>query len=193
MFATSSWLHVANLTGLVWLRTQCRDSIEGATGLCDIDEQAALFYRELSDGAMEALCSELDVSLFVPRSDSTSLPGALAARDGGPGGRPADLEIHNLGQMQALCDACHRSIGEAAWIYRIDRETAEAYRALTHDLVVRLCKALKVCALLPRYSAVEAARILDKPPGSRALFAAAYETDIAVASEAARRGVYLTH
>jgi hypothetical protein len=194
MFAASHGLRVANLTGLVWLREQCRESMEQATRLLDIDIEAALFYRDLPDREIEALCRELDLSLFVPRFDSVTLPAALATVDKNGGERRlTGLEIHNLGQVQALCDACHRSAGEAAWIYRINCETVDAYRALAHDQVVRLCKTLNACALLPRHDATETARILDKPVGSRALFAAAYETDIAAASEAARRSFYLTH
>jgi hypothetical protein len=95
--------------------------------------------------------------------------------------------------LQALRETCLRSNGDAVWIYRIDQETAHAYRTLDHGSVVTLCKALTVSALLPRYEAAQATRILDKPVGARAMFAAAYETDVAAASEAARRSVYLTH
>lgn len=194
MFAASSALHVTNLTGLVWLRKQCRACAARAAKLFDVHNEAVLFYRDLSDSAIEALCRELDLSLFVPRFDSRTLPAALAAASGRRRERkPTDLELHNLGQLQALRDACHRSVGEAVWIYRVNQETADAYRTLDHGQAVALCKTLTVCAFLPRYDAAEAARILDKPAGSRALFATAYETDIAAASEAARRSVYLTH
>jgi len=194
MFAAPSALHVTNLTGLVWLRKHCRACTDRAARLFDFDNEAALFYRDLSDGAIEALCSELDLSLFVPRFDSQTLPAALADTRGGRRERqPTDLELHNLGHLQALRDACQRSSGHAVWTYRVNQETADAYRALGHDQVVTLCKTLTVSAFLPRYDATEAARILYKPAGSRALFAVAYETDIAAASEAARRSVYLTH
>lgn len=194
MFAASPTLHVTNFTGLVWLRKQCRACMERAEKLFDIDNEAAAFYRDLSDGAIESLSRELDVSIFIPRFDSRTLPEAPGVcRSGGRERRPTDLELHNLGHLQALRDACHRSVGEAVWIYRINRETADAYRSLEHAQVVALCKTLTVCALLPRYDATEAASILDKPAGSRALFAAAYETEIAAAGEAARRSAYLTH
>lgn len=194
MFAASSALHVANLMGLVWLRKQCRVCTARAAKLVDVDDETVLFYRDLSDGAIEALCRELDLSLFVPRFDSRTLPTALAATSGRRRDRKAtDLEIHNLSQLQALRDACHRSVGEAVWVYRVNQETVDAYRALDHDQAMALCKTLTVCAFVPRYDAAEAARILDKPAGSRALFAAAYETDIAAASDAARRSLYLTH
>jgi hypothetical protein len=194
MFAASSTLHVTNFTGLVWLRKQCRACMERAEKLFDIDNEAALFYRDLPDREIEALCRELDVSLFIPRFDSRTLPATLAAVAGNCRERkPTELELHNLGHLQALRDACHRSAGDAVWIYRVNRETADAYHTLEHHQVVALCKTLTVCALLPRYDATEAARILDKPAGSRALFAAAYETEIAAASEADRRSAYLTH
>jgi hypothetical protein len=194
MFAAPSALHVTNLTGLVWLRKECRECAGRASELFDFGADDALFYRDLSDGAMEGLCSEFDLSLFVPRFDSHTLPAALAdARKGRRDHHPTELELHNLGHLQALREACQRSSGDAVWTYRINQETADAYRALDHDHVIALCKTLTVSAVVPRYDAAEAARILEKPAGARALFAAAYETDIAAASEAARRSVYLTH
>lgn len=195
MSAASPGLRVANLTGLLWLRELCRGCMERAAMLFDIDHETARFYRDdLTDGAIEDLSRELDVSLFVPRFDSQTLPEALASVAGnGEQQKAPGLELHNLGRLQALCEACHRSTGEAAWVYRINCETAEAYRALGHEQLVGLCRTLQVSALLPRYDAAEAARILDKPAGSRALFAAAYETDIAATSEVARRCFYLTH
>ena len=198
MFATSTSarLLVANLTGLMWLRDRCRASLDEAALLFALDDQGALFYRALSDASIEALCRELDVSLFVPRFDSITLPAALA--EGNPVVNadriPDGLELHNLMHLQALRDACDRGAGEAAWRYRINRATVDAYRALGDDQAADLCKRLAVCALVPRYDATQAARILDKPAGTRALFAAAYESDIgAVSSEATLRSAYLTH
>lgn len=198
MFAmsTSARLLVINLTGLLWLRQRCRASLDEATLLFALDHQGALFYRALSDASIEALCRELDVSLFVPRFDSNTLPAALA--EGNQGGdadpRPDGLELHNLMHLQALRDACDRGAGEAAWRYRISRATVDAYRALGDGQAAALCKRLTVCALVPRYDAALAARILEKPPGTRALFAAAYESETgAVSTEAALRSAYLTH
>jgi hypothetical protein len=194
MFTVPSALHVANLTCLAWLRKECRACAARAAHLFDLSPDAAALYRDLADDAVEALCSELDLSLFVPRFDSESLPPALAdARQRRRERRPLDLELHNLGPLQALRDACQRSNGDAVWTYRINQETADAYRALDHGDVVALCKALTVSAFLPRYHAAELARILERPAGARALFATAYEPDVAAASEAARRSVYLTH
>lgn len=198
MFATSTSarLLVVNLTGLMWLRQRCCASLDEAALLFALDHQGALFYRALSDESIEALCRELDVSLFVPRFDSITLPAALA--DGNQGGdadrRPDGLELHNLMHLQALRDACHRGAGEAAWLYRINRETVDAYRALGDDQAAALCKRLAVCALVPRYDASQAARILAKPAGTRALFAAACESELTAPGTAADlRSTYLTH
>lgn len=196
MSATSSRLHVVNLTGLMWLRERCRASLDDAALLFALDHQDALFYRALSDASIEALCRELDVSLFVPRFDSITLPEAL--RGGNQSSvadrKPDGLELHNLIHLQALRDVCGHGVGEAAWLYRINRETVDAYRALDDAQAVDLCKRLAVCTLVPRYDATQAARILDKPEGTRALFSAAYESEIAAAStEAALRSAYLTH
>ena len=196
MFATSSRLHVGNLTGLLWLRKQCRASLDDAALLFAIDHAGALFYSALSDASIEALCRELDVSLFVPRFDSITLPEALADPNQGRDAehKPDGLELHNLTHLQALRDVCGHGAGEAAWLYRINRETVDAYRALDDAQAVALCKRLAVCALVPRYDATQAARILDKPAGTRALFAAAYESEIAAAGAgAALRTAYLTH
>jgi hypothetical protein len=194
MFVAPSGLHVTNFTGLVWLRTECRAGADKATYLFGLGSDAVRFYRELSDVQMEALCSELDLSLFVPRFDSHALPQALTDARGGPARRPAaEIELQNLCQLHALREACMSSSGNAVWTYRIDRKTADAYAAIGHDDVVLLCKTLSVSAFLPRYSPVDVARILDKPAGTRAVFAAAYETEITAANEAARRSLYLTH
>jgi len=194
MFAAPSALHVTNLTGLVWLRKECRDCAGRAARLFDLHPNDATFYGELSDVAIEALCGELDLSLFVPRFDCGTLPAALdESRRDRRERPPSDLELHNLSHFQALRETCLRSNGDAVWTYSIDQETADAYRTLDHGSVVALCTTLTVSAFLPRYEAAHAARILDKPEGARALFAAAYETDVAAASEAARRSVYLTH
>jgi hypothetical protein len=194
MFAAPSALHVTNLTGLVWLRKHCRACPSRAAKLFDLDDETALFYRDLSDESIEALCSELDLSLLIPRFDSHTLRAAIASAQGRRRDRrPTDLELHNLRHLQALRDACQRSSGDAVWTYRINQETADAYRELDHDRAIALCKTLSVSAFLPRYDATAASRILDRPSGSRALFAAAYETDIVAASEAARRSTFLTH
>lgn len=193
MFASPYALHVTNLTGLVWLRKKCREGDEHSARLFGLAPDDALFYRGLSDRAVESLCGELDLSLFVPRFDSKTLPEALVDAGKGPRARrPSDLELHNLGNLQALCEACRRSSGDAVWTYRIDQETADAYRQLDHGDAIALCRTLTVSAFLPRYDAVEAARILATPAGAKAVFAAAYETDIAAAGNAARRSVYLS-
>lgn len=194
MFAAPSALHVTNLTGLVWLRKHCRACPSRATKLFDLDDETALFYRDLSDESIEALCSELDLSLLIPRFDGHTLRAAIASAQGRRRDRrPTDLELHNLRHLQALRDACQRSSGDAVWTYRINQETADAYREFDHDRAIALCKTLSVSAFLPRYDATAASRILDRPSGSRALFAAAYESDIVAASEAARRSTFLTH
>jgi hypothetical protein len=194
MFAAPSALHVTNLTGLVWLRKHCRACPSRAAKLFELDHETALFYRDLSDASIEALSSELDLSLLIPRFDRHTLPAAIAgAQRNRRERRPTDLELHNLRHLQALRDACQRSSGDAVWTYRIHQETADAYRELDHDRAVALCKTLTVSAFLPRYDATAASRILDRPAGSRALFAAAYETDIVATREAARRSTFLTH
>ena len=194
MFAAPSALHVTNLTGLVWLRKHCRACPSRAAKLFELDDETALFYRDLSDESIEALCSELDLSLLLPRFDGHTLRAAIASAQGRRRDRrPTDLELHNLRHLQALRDACQRSSGDAVWTYRINQETADTYRELDHDRAIALCKTLSISAFLPRYDATTASRILDRPAGSRALFAAAYETDIVAASEAARRSTFLTH
>jgi len=193
MFDASSSLRVANLTSLMWLREQCRAPDEQAASLFGIDDDTVRFYRDLSDVAIEALSRELDVSLFVPRFDNKTLPAALDAECSGHAQAATGLALHNIASLQALCDVCRHSVAEATWIYRINRETAEAYAALDHDQVVSLSRTLTACALLPRYDASGAARILDRPAGSRALFAAAYEPDTAPTGEAARRSFHLAH
>lgn len=194
MLPAPSSLHVTNLTDLIWLRKECRASAERAGRLFDLSPEVAIFYRELSDGALESLCGELDLALLVPRFDSKTLPLALAKAGRGHRERHSgDLELHNLGNFQALREACKRCNGDAVWAYRINQETADAYRTIDHGEVVALCKSLSVSAFLPRYGAVEMTRILDKPVGARAMFAAAYEVDVAAASEAARRSIFLTH
>jgi hypothetical protein len=196
MFATSSRLHVNNLTGLMWVRERCRASLDEAALLFALDHHGALFYSTLSDASIDALSCELDISLFVPRFDSITLAAALAKGNQGSDtkGKPDGLELHNLIHMQALRDVCAHGVGEAAWLYRMNRETVDAYRALDDAQAADLCKRLAVCALVPRYDATQAGRLLDKPAGTRALFSAAYESEIAAAStEAALRNAYLTH
>ena len=194
MFAAPSALHVTNLTSLVWLRKECADDPQRAAQLFCLEQSDARFYGELADFAIEALCSELDLSLLVPRFDCRTLPSVLAeCRQQRRERPPSELELHNLRNLQALRETCLRSHGDAVWTYRIDHETADAYRCLEHASVVALCQALTGSAFVPRYEADLVARILDKPPGARAVFAAAYETDVAAASEAARRSIYLTH
>jgi hypothetical protein len=194
MFAAPSALHVTNLTSLVWLRKECADDPQRAANLFRLLPNDAHFYGNLSDVAIEALSGELDLSLFVPRFDCRTLPSRLAeCRQQRRERPPSDLELHNLRNLHALRETCLRSNGDAVWTYRIDHETADAYRCLEHASVVALCHALATSALVPRYEADLVARILDKPPGAKAMFAAAYESDVAAASEAARRSIHLTH
>ncbi|CAG1018621.1 hypothetical protein BURC_03419 [Burkholderiaceae bacterium] len=193
MFTAPPALHVTNLAGLIWLREECRHDLGHAAYLFDIVEEEARFYLELPDSAIDALCTELDLSLFVPRFDSRALVALVAeSRDVSGGLRASHLELHNLAGLEALSDACRRSTADAVWIYRINRQTAEAYRALRHRDAVAICSLLAVSAVVPRYDRHDITRILDKPAGSRAMFAAAYEPDIAEPDDA-RLGIQLTH
>lgn len=195
MLATPPTLHGLNLANLRWLRAECRASLDGACHLFGIDHSAAACYRDLDDPCADALCMELDVSLFVPRFDAASLarlaPGEAASDVAA--GRWSDLDLHNLRNLQGLHDACCGSGAHAVWIYRIDQETAAACRALPTTATLVLCKQLSVSAFAPRYDASSITKVLDKPQGSRALFAAAYELEIQAAGEAARRNAYLMH
>lgn len=193
MYAASPALHVTNLTGLVWLRSLCALEPGQALRLFDLPMDSALCYAKLADTDVDALCADLDVSLFVPRFDDCTLPSAMAGcNDADTEHHPSDLELHNLAHLQALCGACQRSLGEAVWTYRLNIATAAAYQALDHEQVVALCRALRVAAVVPRYSAAEVGRILTKPMGTRALFAAAYETDVETPGPALQRSIYLT-
>lgn len=195
MLATPPTLHVLNLANLRWLRAECRASLDGACNLFGIEHSAAARYRDLDDPCADALCVELDVSLFVPRFDAASLarlvPGTAAADVAA--GRWSDLDLHNLRNLQGLHDACNGSSAHAVWVYRIDQETAAAFRALPGTAILALCKLFSVSAFAPRYDAASIAKVLDKPQGSRALFAAAYELEIQAAGEAVRRNAYLMH
>jgi hypothetical protein len=187
-------LHVANLTGLTWLRKECRANLQRAAHLFAMDEATAAFYGALPDATLEAMCAELDLSLLIPRYDGRRLREAVAtARTNGSGRHRPDLAARNLAQLQAVREASERSMGDAVWIYRISQETATAFRELAHDDAIALAKALDLSVLVPRYAAGEARRILDRPPGARALFAAAYETEIAASAEAVQRCHFLTH
>ena len=194
MINAPSALHVANLGNMLWLRKEARRSPEQAAVMFAMTSAAAAFYKTLSDEALDALVCELDLSLFVPRYDAAGLLSALA--DAGHAkwrtGQQSDLELSNLRNLQALRDACRRGC-DAVWVYRIDQETADAYGRLEHRQVVALCESLATSALVPRYDPAEVLRIVEKPAGTRSFFATAYETDIAVSNEAARRSLYLTH
>ena len=193
MYAASPALHVANLTGLIWLRSQCTREPSEAIRLFDLQCDSAVFYGKLSDPDVDALCADLDVSLFVPRFNDHTLRSALAGCSNGvTEHHPSDLELHNLAHLQTLCGACQRSLGDAVWTYRLNVATATAYQALDHAQVVALCRSMSVAALVPRYSAADVGRILTKPMGTRALFAAAYETDVESTGDAVQRSAYLT-
>jgi hypothetical protein len=194
MSPTLCTLHVRNLTGLLWLRNACTQNLTWAEHLFGLRSSAALFYRDLADMDIEALSAELDLSIFVPRFDAVTLIQALEVAAHASGCTPrSDLELHNLASLQALRDDCLLSAADAVWAYRMDQTTAEAYRRLDYDQVIALSKSLDVSALLPRYDPSQVARILSAPSGARASFAAAYESDLAAQTEAARRSLFLTH
>lgn len=195
MLGTPPALHVLNLTNLRWLRSECRASHDRAGDLFGIDPATVACYRDLTDLDADTLCLDLDVSLFIPRFTAESL-ARLAPMTGAAdaaAGLWSDLDLHNLRNLQSLHDACRSSSAHAVWVYRIDQETATACGALANTTILALSKGLAASAFAPRYNAPAIAKVLDKPAGSRALFAAAYETEIAVSSEVARRSTYLTH
>jgi len=189
MIAAPSALHVANLSSLVWLRKECQDCAEVAERLFDLEAADMRFYLGLSDAEIELLCSELDMSLFIPRYAASALPSALDAcrQLSGGEGSSRDLELHNLRNLQALRELCEASTGDAVWTYRIDRQTVRAYRTLDYGDVIMLSKVLRVSAFLPRYDAAQAAKILEKPPGARAIYAAAFETEVRTVTATSRR------
>jgi len=194
MLATPSFLHVANLSSLIWLRQELAEDPQRAARLFSLGPTDAASYGQLSDFDIEALCNELDLSLFVPRLDGVTLPAVLAECAQPATEIPSsDLVLHNLRNLQALRDTCIRSPGEAVWAYRIDHDTANAYQCLEHASAMALCRRYSRSVLVPRYEASVMTRILDKPPGAKAIFAAAYEMDVAVTGEAARRFPYLAH
>ena len=195
MFPAPAALRVANLIGMVWLREQCKASATRASLLFGIDADDAQRYAQLAPGAIEGLCSELDLALLVPRYDQRSLPAVLAAagRAAVVKSLPGDLELHNLSNLQALRDTCRRSPGEAVWAYGIGHEAAVAYAALDDAAVVALGRALGVSAFVPRYRPAQLAELAAKPAGMRALFAAAFEPEVIPTEDAARRGAFLTH
>lgn len=193
MYTTASSLRIANLTNLLWVRRECLMA-HGAATLFALDSDAVACYVALADSAIEALCGELDVSLLIPRFDAGALLSMAATIVQHPPIRArTGLELNNLRNLHDLRQACERSSAEALWTYRISQETATAYRALDDAAVLALCGHLTVSAFVPRYAAAQLTRILDKPAGSRAVFAAAYEPDIAEANHAARRSIYLAH
>lgn len=194
MAAPLGSLHVDNHTRLLWLREECRGDLAVARRVFGLEPSDAEFYRDLDDESIEALGRELDVALLVPRFDGRELATVMETRPAF-GGRPAPtrLELHNLLLLNELCEACRFRRADAVWVHRINEETARVYAGLDPARAFALSRALTISAFVPRYDAVEAARILRRPAGVRALFAATYERDITPPDKAAPHGLAGTH
>ncbi len=189
-----SSLHVANLSNLLWLRSLCNAHPGTACHLFSIDGDLVRLHAQLADHQVDELCAELDVALLIPRFDRAGLQAALLKAAAGltPSLR-SDLAINNLRNLERLCEACRDSAGHAVWTFHISQDAAEAYRTLDDHQLVALCRFLDTSAFIPRYSAAQLTTLLDKPPGMRAVYAAACEDDMAVDSPAAHRNRFLAH
>lgn len=183
--------HVLNLRNLLWLRSECARCAEGAARRFSLDVDSVHLYRDLSEDTIDAVSRELDISLLVPRADVHRL--CAQGRNSSDLGNDCELAMHNLQNLHVLHDTCLHSNGDAVWVFRISQETAQAYRSLKHEQLHAVCEVWQTSLVVPRYNAQALAKLLETPAGARGFFAAAYETEIALANEAARRSIYLTH
>jgi hypothetical protein len=194
MNASPSPLQADNFANLIWVREECRQSPANARSWFGFDAMAITFYAELDDGAAESLCRELDVALFIPTLQAEVLQSTLV-RLAPAGFLPVEshLQLNNLRNLQSVRTACARSAAEAAWRYRLDHATAQAFAALSDAQSVGLAKALQGSFVGPRYSPADLRDILLRPSSTRGMYAAAIEVEILAANDDGRRGFRLTH
>ena len=174
-----SQLQIHNLSNLQHVREACRATPEQAIRLFAMTQADVSAYVGLSNEESLSFAFELDVSVLVPRFDSATLrtlatcfPNPDAAMLGTP------LQVLNLLNLHALRETCRRSDGEAAWAYRIDLATAQAYANLDDAALMTIGVGLPYSAFVPRYRASNLQALQSKPHKARGLFAAVMESDL---------------
>lgn len=169
-------LQLNNLHNLSSLWEACRRYEAQAAQVFGVPTDAVPAYAALSPEEVMGLALQLDVSVVVPRLSAAELAAfppcmvvGLSMFD------RSSVQNLNVLNLQALRDACRQSQGEAAWAYHIDAAEAQAYAALSDDMLLAASTRLEVFAFAPRYGRQELATLSGEPAALAGLFSAVFE------------------